>query len=60
MDNLVNDLLNKQIDICLTIVEMEINNKLIPFPQSVDSQIWNDRVESLLKNIQEKLKEVKK
>ena len=35
-----------------TVLEL-IKEHLITWPQSVDSQLWNDRVETLIKRVEE-------
>jgi len=35
-----------------TVLEL-IKEHLITWPQSVDSQLWNDRVESLIKQVED-------
>jgi hypothetical protein len=42
-----------------TVLEL-IKEHLITWPQSVDSQLWNDRVEKLIKHIEEHQKKEQK
>ena len=50
----IDSLLSKQKEIDYILVTETIKMYLVTFPQNVDSQLWNNRLESLLKKIDEK------
>ena len=50
----IDSLLSKQKEIDYILVTETIKMYLVTFPQNVDSQLWNHRLESLLKKIDEK------
>ena len=50
----IDSLLNKQKEIDYILVTETIKEYLVTWPSNVDSQLWNNRLESLLKKIDEK------
>jgi len=50
----IESLLSKQKEIDYILVTETIKMYLVTFPQNADSQLWNHRLESLLKKIDEK------
>lgn len=52
----IDSLLSKQKEIDYILVTETIKEYLVTWPSNVDSQLWNNRLESLLKKIDEKFK----
>ena len=50
----IESLLSKQKEIDYILVTETIKEYLVTWPSNVDSQLWNNRLESLLKKIDEK------
>ena len=50
----IDSLLSKQKEIDYILVTETIKEYLVTWPSNVDSQLWNNRLESLLKKIDEK------
>ena len=50
----IDSLLSKQKEIDYILVTETIKEYLVTWPLNVDSQLWNNRLESLLKKIDEK------
>jgi hypothetical protein len=50
----IDSLLSKQKEIDYILVTETIKMYLVTFPQNADSKLWNNRLESLLKKIDEK------
>jgi archaellum biogenesis ATPase FlaH len=50
----IDSLLSKQKEIDYILVTETIKEYLVTWPLNVDSQLWNNRLESLLKRIDEK------
>ena len=50
----IDSLLNKQKEVDYILVTETIKEYLVTWPSNVDSQLWNNRLESLLKRIDEK------
>ena len=50
----IDSLLNKQKEVDYILVTETIKEYLVTWPSNVDSQLWNNRLESLLKKIDEK------
>ena len=50
----IDSLLSKQKEIDYILVTETIKEYLVTWPSNVDSQLWNNRLESLLKRIDEK------
>jgi hypothetical protein len=56
----IESLLSKQKEIDYILVTETIKEYLVTWPQNVDSKLWNHRVESLLKRIDEKFERTQK
>lgn len=52
----IDSLLSKQKEVDYILVTETIKEYLVTWPSNVDSQLWNNRLESLLKKIDEKFK----
>ena len=50
----IDSLLNKQKEVDYLLATETIKEYLVTWPSNVDSQLWNHRLESLLKKIDEK------
>lgn len=50
----IDSLLSKQKEVDYILVTETIKEYLVTWPSNVDSQLWNNRLESLLKKIDEK------
>jgi len=50
----IDSLLSKQKEVDYILVTETIKEYLVTWPQNVDSKLWNNRLESLLKKIDEK------
>ena len=50
----IDSLLSKQKEVDYILVTETIKEYLVTWPSNVDSQLWNHRLESLLKRIDEK------
>ena len=50
----IDSLLSKQKEVDYILVTETIKEYLVTWPSNVDSQLWNHRLESLLKKIDEK------
>jgi len=50
----IDSLLNKQKEVDYILVTETIKEYLVTWPENVDSKLWNHRLESLLKKIDEK------
>jgi hypothetical protein len=56
----IESLLSKQKEIDYILVTETIKEYLVTWPSNVDSKLWNHRVESLLKRIDEKFERTQK
>jgi hypothetical protein len=50
----IDSLLSKQKEVDYILVTETIKDYLVTWPQNADSKLWNNRLESLLKKIDEK------
>jgi archaellum biogenesis ATPase FlaH len=50
----IDSLLNKQKEVDYLVVTTLIKEYLVTWPENVDSKLWNHRLESLLKRLDEK------
>ena len=56
----IDSLLSKQKEIDYILVTETIKEYLVTWPSNVDSQLWNHRLESLLRKIDEKFERTQK
>ena len=56
----IDSLLSKQKEIDYIVATETIKEYLVTWPSNVDSKLWNHRVESLLKRIDEKFERTQK
>ena len=56
----IDSLLNKQKEIDYILATETIKEYLVTWPSNVDSQLWNHRLESLLKRLDEKFERTSK
>ena len=56
----IDSLLSKQKEIDYILVTETIKEYLVTWPKNVDSQLWNHRLESLLRKIDEKFERTQK
>jgi len=56
----IESLLSKQKEIDYILVTETIKEYLVTWPKNVDSQLWNHRLESLLRKIDEKFERTQK
>jgi hypothetical protein len=56
----IESLLSKQKEIDYIVATETIKEYLVTWPQNADSKLWNHRVESLLKRIDEKFERTQK
>jgi hypothetical protein len=50
----IDSLLSKQKEVDYLVITTLVKEYLVTWPQNVDSKLWNNRLESLLKKIDEK------
>jgi archaellum biogenesis ATPase FlaH len=50
----IESLLSKQKEVDYLVITTLVKEYLVTWPQNVDSKLWNNRLESLLKKIDEK------
>ena len=56
----IDSLLNKQKEVDYLLATETIKEYLVTWPSNVDSQLWNHRLESLLRKIDEKFERTQK
>ena len=56
----IDSLLSKQKEVDYILVTETIKEYLVTWPSNVDSQLWNHRLESLLRKIDEKFERTQK
>jgi archaellum biogenesis ATPase FlaH len=56
----IESLLSKQKEVDYLVITTLVQEYLVTWPQNVDSKLWNHRVESLLKRIDEKFERTQK
>lgn len=56
----IDSLLSKQKEVDYILVTETIKEYLVTWPKNVDSQLWNHRLESLLRKIDEKFERTQK
>jgi len=56
----IDSLLSKQKEVDYIVATETIKEYLVTWPQNADSKLWNHRVESLLKRIDEKFEKTQK
>jgi len=56
----IESLLSKQKEVDYILITETIKEYLVTWPSNVDSKLWNHRVESLLKRIDEKFERTQK
>jgi archaellum biogenesis ATPase FlaH len=56
----IDSLLSKQKEVDYLVITTLVKEYLVTWPQNVDSKLWNHRLESLLKKIDEKFERTQK
>jgi carbamate kinase len=56
----IESLLSKQKEVDYLVITTLVQEYLVTWPQNADSKLWNHRVESLLKRIDEKFERTQK
>jgi archaellum biogenesis ATPase FlaH len=56
----IESLLNKQKEVDYLVIKTLVKEYLVTWPSNVDSKLWNHRLESLLRKIDEKFERTQK